>query len=89
MFTTNDVLDLLLEANPDPRLNDHTIRRAIRYRKIPRPRVVAGRYFWTAAEIEALAEALGLRVPDHLDHAEPRTSRRASGSGTQRSEVRP
>jgi len=77
MFTTNDVLDLLQESNPERPLTDHFIRRAIRYRKIRRPRPVAGRYVGTPAEVEILAIDLGLRVPRKRQRPAPTARTRA------------
>ena len=63
MFSTREVLGLLAEANPDARVDEDRLRRAIRTGSVSPPSTVAGRYVWSEADLEKLIRAWRLRRP--------------------------
>ena len=63
MRSTKAVLDALRAANPDIVISEDRIRHAIRRGDVT-PCSFAGRLAWTAADVAALAAALGLVLPE-------------------------
>ena len=64
MFSTQEVLGLLTEANPNERVDEERIRRAIRTGSVRAPSTVAGRYIWSNHDLVLLAQSMRLQVPD-------------------------
>jgi hypothetical protein len=61
MYSTREIIKALAEANPNQRIDEERIRRAIRRGAISPPSTVAGRFVWTQADLKSLANALGLQ----------------------------
>ena len=63
LFSTRDTIDLLNAANPDRPIDEDTVRVALRRGRIAAPGKLAGRFAWTAGDVEALAAVLSLKIP--------------------------
>ena len=62
MYSTREVLSLLRRANPGVKVNENTIRSAIRRKIIQAPRLFADRFAWTLCDIASLCRVYNLRA---------------------------
>jgi hypothetical protein len=63
MYSTQELLAALRQANPERLVTEDLIRRTIRQGLVAPPDQVAGRYIWKSDDIRLLSEALELREP--------------------------
>jgi hypothetical protein len=61
--TTQEAIDAMNMANPSLGLTFDQIHRAIRMRQIPKPAMFGISYFWTHADLVALAEHFNVTPP--------------------------
>ena len=70
-FSTRQAVVLINQANPDHPVRDDDVRSAIRRDKLSAPALFAGRYAWTLADVQRLAEVTDRVAPSISAEARP------------------
>jgi len=66
MYSTRQVLRALRQVNPGALVTEDRLRHALRRDRVPAPPKVAGRYVWSADDVERLCDSWRLTIPESI-----------------------